>query len=401
MAFRKLFYKNCDLKNQTILCRVDFNVPLTPDGKIDNNNRIKACLPTIEYILSVEGTKLILMSHLGRPDGQVKPELTLAPVAVELEKLLGGKAKVHFNKDCQKAEEDVQKLGVHEILLLENLRYYPQEEKNDAAFAQKLASYGTFYINDAFGTAHRAHASTEGITKYFPGKCACGELMGLEVKYLDGACTQPTRPLVGILGGAKVSDKLNVVTNLVQKCDKLIIGGGMAYTFLKAQGKEIGKSLLQADRISFCEDILKKYGDKILLPIDAVCVETLDFKNRQCSEPSYHEMDAIPATLECVDIGPKTVELFSKTIREAKTVIWNGPMGVFEIEALSKGTFAIAHALAEATAAGAITVVGGGDSASAIKKSGEKVSHVSTGGGASLEYLEGKVLPGLEALTDC
>lgn len=234
MSFRKLYYKNVDLKNQTIVMRVDFNVPLTPDLKVDDDARIRATLPTINHILSIEGTKIVLMSHLGRPDGKVKPEMSLAPVVDVLAKLLNNKYVVKFNKDCLKADADVAGLKTHEILILENLRFYGEEEKNDAAFAKKLASYGTYYINDAFGTAHRAHASTEGITKDFVGKSACGDLMGKEVQYLDGACSNPVRPFVGILGGAKVSDKLNVVTNLAKKADKLIIGGGMAYTFLRA-----------------------------------------------------------------------------------------------------------------------------------------------------------------------
>ncbi|KAH7818534.1 phosphoglycerate kinase (PGK) [Monocercomonoides exilis] len=400
MTSRKLFYKNADLKDQTIVMRVDFNVPLKADGTVDDPARIHAAIPTIKHILSVEGTKLILMSHLGRPDGKVKPEMSLRPVLPVLEKELEGKYVVKFSPDCQKAEADVASLNVHEILLLENLRFYAAEEKNVAEFAQKLASYGTFYINDAFGTAHRAHASTEGITKYFPGKCACGELMGLEVKFLDGATSNPVRPFVGILGGAKISDKLNVVRNLVQKVDKLIIGGGMAYTFIRAQGKEVGMSLMQADKLRMCADLLKEYGDKIVLPIDAMCCEKVDFKGRKCSEPVPHSMDDIPSNMECVDIGPKTMELFTDILRTAKTVVWNGPMGVFEIEELSRGTFHIAKVLADITKEGAITIVGGGDSASAVLKSGVAVSHVSTGGGASLELLEGKKLPGVEALTD-
>lgn len=400
MDSRKLFYKNADLKNQTIVMRVDFNVPLTSDLKVDDNTRIKAALPTIQHIMTIPGTKLILMSHLGRPNGAVKPEFSLTPVCAELDALLEKKFPVHFAADCQKADAEVQALKEHEILLLENLRFYAQEEKNDEAFAKKLASYGTFYINDAFGTAHRAHASTEGITKFFPGKCACGELMGLEVKFLDGAVTKPNHPFVGILGGAKVSDKLNVVKNLAEKCDKLLIGGGMAYTFLRAQGKEVGMALMQADKLRMCQQLLKDYADKIVLPVDAVCCSCVDFESRKCSKPEVFSVDAIPADMEPVDIGPKTVELFGKHISEAKTVVWNGPMGVFEIDELAQGTFAIAKCLAEITKNGATTVVGGGDSGSAVQKSGVAVSHVSTGGGASLEFLEGKKLPGLEALTD-
>lgn len=399
MASRKLFYKNAPLENQTIVMRVDFNVPLTPEHAVEDNKRIVAALPTIQHILTVPGTKIVLMSHLGRPNGAVKPEFSLKPVHAELQKLLGS-TPVHFAEDCQKADEQVKALKEHEVLLLENLRFYAQEEKNDEAFAKKLASYGTFYINDAFGTAHRAHASTAGITKFFEGKCACGELMGKEVQFLDGAVRNPNHPFVGILGGAKVSDKLNVVTNLCKICDKVIIGGGMAYTFIRSQGKEVGRSLMQADKLRMCQQLLKDYAGKIVLPTDAVCCTSVDFKNRTCSEPKVYSIDAIPDDVECVDIGPASVKLFQDTLKDAKTVVWNGPMGVFEIDALAKGTFAIANELAEITKNGATTVVGGGDSASAVEKSGVKVSHVSTGGGASLEFLEGKELPGLEALTN-
>jgi phosphoglycerate kinase len=399
MSFRKLYYKNADLKNQTIVMRVDFNVPLTPDLKVDDPARIKAALPTIQHILTVEGAKLVLMSHLGRPDGKVVKDMSLAPVAEALRGFLPG-TTVKFNTDCQKAEADVAGLQVHEVLLLENLRFYAAEEKNDGAFAKKLASYGTYYVNDAFGTAHRAHASTEGITKYFPGKSACGDLMGLEVRYLDGAVQKPVTPFVGILGGAKIGDKINVVSNLCKKCDKVLIGGGMSYTFLRAQGKEVGLGLLQADKLRFCQQILAEFGSKVVLPVDVRCIEKIDFKKRTCSEPKIFSVDEIPTDMEPVDIGPATVKLYSEILATAKTVVWNGPMGVFEIDALAQGTMSIAKIVADITTKGATTVVGGGDSASAVEKSGVKVSHISTGGGASLEYLEGKVLPGLEALTD-
>ncbi|KAA6365265.1 MAG: Phosphoglycerate kinase, partial [Streblomastix strix] len=310
------------------------------------------------------------------------------------------KAKVKFALDCKKADDDVKALGVHEVLLLENLRFYPDEERNAPEFAAKLASYGTYYINDAFGTAHRAHASTEGITKFFPGKSACGDLMGLEVQYLDGACTNPKRPFVGILGGAKLSDKLNVVTNLVKNVDKLIIGGGMSYTFLWSKGIGVGEAMVQVNQQKFCDAVLKEFGDKIVLPIDFFAVEKLDQKAQTSSQPQIFDLSRIPDNFEPCVMGPKTRELFAGIIKSAKTVVWNGQMGAFEIENLQGGTFAIAAAVAEATKLGAITVVGGGDSASAVEKSGVTVSHVSTGGGASLEYLEGKLLHGLEALTD-
>ncbi|KAA6361514.1 MAG: Phosphoglycerate kinase, partial [Streblomastix strix] len=278
MSFRKLYYKNVDLKGQTVVVRVDFNVPLTPDLKIDDNARIRKVLPTIEHLLSVDGTKIVLMSHLGRPDGVVKLEFSLKPVADELQKLLGDKAKVKFALDCKKADDDVKALGVHEVLLLENLLFYPDEEMNAPEFAAKLASYGTYYINDALGTAHRAHASTEGITKFFAGKSACGDLMYLELQYLDYIYTNPKRPFVGILGGAMLSDNLNVVTNLVKKVDKLIIGGGMSFTFLWSKGIGVGEAMVQVNQQKFCDAALKEFRDKIILPIDFFAVEKMDQK---------------------------------------------------------------------------------------------------------------------------
>jgi phosphoglycerate kinase len=378
--------------------RVDFNVPIE-NGVITSEKRIDASLPSIKY-LSEHGARVILMSHLGRPKGEKKPEFSMKPVAENLKTKVN--AKVSFVEDCigPSVAAAVSALKDGDILLLENLRFYKQEEKNDPEFAKQLASFGDIYVNDAFGTAHRAHASTEGVTKYIK-QCAAGYLMKKELDYLSIAVSSPKRPFVAVMGGAKVSDKIEVITNLLAKVDTLIIGGGMVYTFYKAQGKEVGKSLLEADKIDVAGKILadaKANGKKILLPVDDVVAR--EFKNDSPSK--IVENGNIPADMMGLDIGPKTIALFSKELENAKTIVWNGPMGVFEMENFSKGTFAIAQALAKATANGATTIIGGGDSASAIKKAGlaNKVSHVSTGGGASLEFLEGKILPGVAALTE-
>lgn len=378
--------------------RVDYNVPLSEAGKkIDSNNRIVATIPTLRHILAQPGAKIILMSHLGRPDGKPNPEMSLRVVAEELRKLLN--VPVHFVPDCLQGDATIASMNPGEIVLLENLRYYGEEERNDAEFARKLASYGDVFINDAFGTAHRAHASTQGVTKYFPGKCYAGDLMKLELDYLGDAMAAPVRPFVAILGGAKIADKIKVVENLVQKVDKLIIGGGMAYTFLKAQGKEIGRCLLQADKLRMCEKLLEKYGDKIVLPVDGKYTAELDFKNRRVGAVTVADVDHIPVNMEAVDIGPRTMQLFADTIKTARTVVWNGPVGVFEVEGCDVGTCEVARALAFVTENGGKTAVGGGDSEAAVKKAGVRVGHVSTGGGASLEFLEGKPMPGVESLT--
>jgi len=394
----KLFIEDLQVKGKRVLMRVDFNVPIE-NGVITSEKRIDASLPSIKY-LSEQGAKVILMSHLGRPKGEKKPEFSMRPVAECLKTKVT--AKVSFVEDCigDAVTEAVAAMKDGDILLLENLRFYKQEEKNDPEFAKKLASMGDIYINDAFGTAHRAHASTEGVTKFIP-QCAAGYLMKKELDYLGMAVTNPKRPFVAVLGGAKVSDKIEVIQNLLNKVDTLIIGGGMMFTFYKAQGKEIGKSLLEADKIDVAKEILAKakaQGKNLELPVDTVVAA--EFKND--SPASVVAWDAIPADKMGLDIGPKSIELFSQILENAKTVVWNGPMGVFEMENFAKGTNAIAQALASATAKGATTIVGGGDSASAIKKAGlaKKVSHVSTGGGASLEFLEGKVLPGVAALTE-
>ena len=395
----KLTVEDLDLKGKRVLMRVDFNVPLE-GAKVANDKRIRAALPTIKYIINAGG-KLILMSHLGRPKGKRVPELSLEPCATVLNALLG--RKVGFVDDCigKTVEAAVESLDEGNILLRENLRYYKEETENDPDFAATLARLGDVYVNDAFGTAHRAHASTEGVTHYI-SQCAAGYLLMKELDFLGGVLANPVKPFVAILGGAKISGKIDIISNLLPRVHNIIIGGGMTYTFFKAQGKEIGKSLLEEDKIDLAKELLAQGGQKIILPVDCKVTETFDFDARKIGPLKDVGADAIPADEFSLDIGPKSVEKFRSIIRAANTVVWNGPMGVFEIEDTSEGTYAIANALAEATANGATTVIGGGDSASAINKAGvaDKVSHVSTGGGASLEFMEGKVLPGVAALTD-
>jgi phosphoglycerate kinase len=395
----KLTVEDLDFEGKRVLMRVDFNVPLE-GGRVVNDKRIRAALPTIKYITN-NGGKLILMSHLGRPKGQRVPEMSLQPCQTVLNALLGRKTK--FVDDCigPAVESAIDTLNEGDILLLENLRYYHQETDNDADFAAQLAKLGHIYVNDAFGTAHRAHASTEGVTHYFD-QCAAGYLLMKEIDYLGGILENPDKPFVAILGGAKISGKIDIISNLLPRVDTIIIGGGMAYTFFKAQGKEIGKSLLEEDKIDLAKELLAQGGDKLILPVDCRVSDTFDFDARQVGVLKDVAADAIPADEYSLDIGPQSIEKFQSVISAARTVVWNGPMGVFEIDDTAKGTFAIAHALAEAAAKGATTVIGGGDSASAIDRAGvaEKVSHVSTGGGASLEFMEGKVLPGVAALTD-
>jgi len=395
----KLTVEDLNLQDKRVLMRVDFNVPLE-NGKVADDTRIKAALPTIEYILK-KGGKLILMSHLGRPKGQRVPEMSLKPCAAVLGELLG--RDVAFVDDCVGAtvESAADKLEPGNLLLLENLRYYNEETDNDPGFAEKLAKLGDLYVNDAFGTAHRAHASTEGVTHFFD-QCAAGYLMTKELDYLGNVMENPVRPFVAILGGAKISGKIDVLTHLLPKVDKVIIGGGMAYTFFKAQGLEIGKSLLEADKVEYAKEILTQAGDKIVLPVDCQVTDFFDFGARKLGELKQVGTDAIPADWEGLDIGSKSIDKFRSVLSQARTVVWNGPMGVFEIAETAKGTYAIAGLLADVTAGGATTVIGGGDSASAIEKAGvaDKVSHVSTGGGASLEFMEGKILPGVAALTD-
>lgn len=381
--------KDVDYKGKRVLVRVDYNVPLK-DGHVKDNKRITASLPTIEYLLK-EGASVVLMSHLGRPKGEYKEDLSMKPVAEELQNVLGKEVKFIPDKNVVSEEviSKVRELKPGEVALIENTRFVKGEEKNDAAFAKELAKLGEAYVNDAFGTSHRAHASNVGVSKYLP--MALGFLVEKEVKNLDLVLKNPEKPYVAILGGAKVSDKINVIENLINIVDKIIIVGAMAFTFLKAEGVSVGKSLVEDDKIDFAKELLQKAKAKnveIILPIDFVVAD-------EVSEDAKAEtVKEIPADKMGLDIGPETVALIKEKLTGVKTVVWNGPCGVFEIDKFAKGTFEVAHILAEIDA---VKIVGGGDSASAIKKSGyeDKFTHISTGGGASLEYLEGKVLPGI------
>jgi len=395
-----------EVSGKRVLIRVDFNVPLEDqDGVrvVSDDTRVRMTLPTLNALIE-KGARLILASHLGRPDGKADPRQSLQPVAAVLSDLLG--KPVQFAADClgEEAQQKAAALQDGEVLLLENVRFYAEEEANDEGMAQKLAALADIYVNDAFGSAHRAHASTAGVAKFLPA--VSGLLMEKELAYLHDELEAPERPFVVILGGAKVSDKIKVIDKLLDKADAILIGGGMAYTFKMALGEPIGKSLCEPDRVDTAKAALKKAeerGVKFLLPVDNVIVEELDFKNKAVSTPSMTEVGGgIPDGWEGVDIGPKTIELYRQEVLAAKTVVWNGPMGVFEIKDCSKGTFAIADAVAEATSTGAKTIIGGGDSVKAVKKAGaaDKVTFISTGGGASLELLEGKVLPGVAALAD-
>lgn len=386
----KLSIRDLDLKGKRVFMRVDFNVPLAPGGQeISSDKRIKAALPTIQYALD-HGAGLVLASHLGRPKGKVNPEMSLKPIAARLSELLG--KPVAFAPDCVGPAVEAMLPKPGEILLLENLRYHAEEEQNDPEFASKLAKLGDVYVNDAFGTAHRAHASTEGIIQFLK-PAAAGLLMEKELTYLEKCTTNPAHPCIGILGGAKVSDKIEVIENLLKFADRLLIGGAMAYTFLKAQGKPTGKSLVEADKVELAKSLLAKFGDKLMLPVDHIVAA--EFAENAPNEA----VDEIPEGKMGMDIGPKTAAAFGAVLRGAKTIIWNGPMGVFEKKPFDKGTIAVGLAVAES---GALSVVGGGDSEKAVKSAGvaDKISHISTGGGASLEYLSGLVLPGVAALTD-
>lgn len=395
----KMTVNDLDVKGKRVLMRVDFNVPLR-DGKVANDARIRAALPTIRQIVQ-NGGRLVLMSHLGRPKGERNPAMSLAPCAPVLSQLL--KRPVAFVDDCLGAavESAVAALADGDILLLQNLRYYEAETRNSLDFAAQLARLGDLYVNDAFGTAHRAHASTEGVTHYLE-VCAAGLLMMKELDYLGRLLQSPEKPFVAVLGGAKISGKIDVIANLLPRVDRILIGGGMAFTFYKAQGLEIGASLLEEDRVGLARELLASAGDKLVLPPDCVVAQTVDFAAHTVGELRTVDADAIPAGWRGLDIGPKSLAAFGAILAPARTVVWNGPMGVFEIPQTAAGTYAVARILADVTAGGAVTVIGGGDSAAAVAKAGveDKVSHVSTGGGASLEFLEGKVLPGVAALSD-
>jgi phosphoglycerate kinase len=388
---KKKTVRDVDLKGKRVLMRVDFNVPMQ-DGVVTDDKRIRAALPTIQYVLD-QGASLLLMSHLGRPKGGPDPEFSLKAAAEALSKLLGKPVQMAPDTVGPEVEKLAAALKPGDVLMLENTRFYKGEEKNDLELAQQMAKLGDIYVNDAFGSAHRAHASTEGVARYLPS--VSGFLMEQELEYLGRATQNPERPYVAILGGAKISDKIMVVENLLAKCDKLIIGGGMANTFLAAQGHDMGDSLVEAGAIETAKKILAGAGDTLVLPVDAVVADKFDAE----ANSQIVDVDKIPAGWRMLDIGPKTLALFGDVLKTAKLVVWNGPMGVFEFPKFAEGTFAIAKMLAEG---GATTVIGGGDSASAVKKAGvaKKMTHVSTGGGASLEFLEGKELPGVAALND-
>jgi phosphoglycerate kinase len=394
----KLSIDDVELKNKRILVRVDFNLPLDKNGGITDNTRIVASLPTIKKILKTGG-KAILMSHLGRPKGKRSPEFSLRPCAKRLGDLLGQPVK--FVEDCigPEVEAAVAELQPGECLLLENLRFYAEEEKNDADFSRKLAALADLYVNDAFGSAHRAHASTEGITRHLKRSVA-GYLMQKEIDYLSRALTDPARPFVAILGGAKISEKLLVIENLLHKADATLIGGGMAFTLIKAQGGSIGSSLLEEDRIDYCRNLLsqvKTKNQRLILPVDCVVADY-----PESSKKEVVAIQSIPDDKKGLDIGPRTVYLFGREIEKAKTIVWNGPLGMFENEAFANGTKAVARQIANVTEQGATSIIGGGDTAAAVAKLGldDKMSHISTGGGASLEFLEGKILPGIAALSE-
>jgi phosphoglycerate kinase len=387
--------RDADLTGKRVIMRVDFNVPLDKEGNITDDTRIRAALPSITHVLE-QNTKLILMSHLGRPKGQVREELRLSPVGKRLSELLG--KEVIITRDCigEETKKIISGMQVGDVALLENLRFHKEEEANDAGFAKDLAEYADIFVNDAFGTAHRAHASTEGIAHHLPG--LAGFLMEKEISFLGKLLYGPEKPYTALIGGAKVSTKIGVLEKLLERVDVLIIGGGMAYTFLKAKGFEVGNSLVETEKVTLAFELIKKADErevKLLLPSDHLVANKVDENARVKTV----ESNGFPADMIGVDIGPKTVRLYSKEIRQAKTVLWNGPMGIFEIEKFARGTNRIAKALASSKA---LTVVGGGDSVAAVNKLNlaPNISHVSTGGGASLEFLEGKELPGIEALAD-
>ena len=382
--------RDIDVKDKRVLVRVDFNVPIE-NGKVTDDTRIVASLPTIRDLIG-RGAKVILVSHLGRPKGRDE-KLSLRPVAERLQALLGSPVAFVHDTVGPEVERVIQGMKPGDVVLLENVRFYPEEEKNDAAFAKKLASLADVYVNDAFGSAHRAHASTEGVAHYLPA--VAGFLMEKELNYLGAALTNPARPFVAILGGAKVSDKIKVIDNLLPKVDALLIGGGMANTFLQARGLNIGQSLVEKDKLDVARALLDKAGDKIALPVDVVVADKFEAN----AQSKIVSVDQVPTDWRILDIGPKTIDAFERVLSTAKTVVWNGPLGVFEFPPFAKGTIEIARRLASLNAT---TIIGGGDSAAAVEQAGvaDKMTHISTGGGASLEFLEGRELPGVAALQD-
>jgi phosphoglycerate kinase len=389
--FNKKTIRDVDVRGKRVLVRVDFNVPIK-DGQVGDDTRMRAALPTLNYLLE-KGASLVICSHLGRPKGTVDPKYSLLPVADHLSELLA--KPVQFAEDCigAQTESAAEALQPGQVLLLENTRFHPEEEKNDPEMAKKLAALADLYVNDAFGSAHRAHASTEGVAKFLPA--VAGFLMEKEIQYLGQAIMNPEKPFVAVLGGAKISDKIGVIKNLLTKADSILVGGGMANTFFKAQGYPVADSLVEDDALATAKEILAQAGSKLRLPVDVVIADKFEADAGHKTMPT----GPIPDGWRILDIGPETVAHFNKVIREAKTVVWNGPMGVFEFPEFAKGTFAIAQAAAES---GAVTIVGGGESVAAVKGSGlaDKITHISTGGGASLEMLEGLVLPGVAALQD-
>ena len=401
MSLNKKSVDDINVKGKRVLCRCDFNVPLK-EGKITDENRLVAALPTIKKLIA-DGGKVILCSHLGKPKGEPKPELSLAPVAARLSELLGQEVKFAADPEVvgPNAKAAVEAMKDGDVILLENTRYRAEETKNGEAFSKELASLCDVFVNDAFGTAHRAHCSNVGVAQLVD-TAVVGYLMQKEIDFLGNAVENPVRPFVAILGGAKVADKLNVISNLLEKCDTLIIGGGMAFTFLKAKGYEIGASLVDDEKVEYCKEMMEKaekLGKKLLLPEDAVVAKSFPSPIDAEIEVEVYAADAIPADMMGLDIGPKTAEAYADAVKSAKTVVWNGPMGVFENPVLAKGTIAVAKALAETDAT---TIIGGGDSAAAVNQLGfgDKMSHISTGGGASLEFREGKELPGVAAAND-
>lgn len=398
MNYNKKSVEDIDVHGKRVLCRCDFNVP-TKDGVITSDKRIVAALPTIEYLVK-NGARVILCSHMGKPKGEWKPELSLKVVAKRLSELLGQEVKMAEDVVGESAQALASSLKDGEVMLLENTRFEKGETKNDPELSKKMAALAEIFVNDAFGSAHRAHSSTAGVADYLPA--VCGYLIQKEIGVMGKALADPERPFVAILGGAKVSDKLNVINNLLEKVDTLIIGGGMAYTFLAAKGYGIGKSLFDAEKVDYCKDMMKKAeqkGVKLLLPVDTVVADSFPSPIDAPIDVKTVDVTAIPADMEGMDIGEKTRELFAGAVKAAKTVVWNGPMGVFENPVLAKGTIAVAEALAQSSA---ITIVGGGDSAAACEQLGfaDKITHISTGGGASLEFLEGLELPGIACLQD-